>query len=272
MKRFMMLALLSVSLVCYGSKVFAQDVKNPIDVTVYALEYPPYSYEENGIVKGIYTDILQKVFIRMEDYRITIKAVPWKRGISYLEDGTGFAAYPPSYRPKDRPFISPYSIPISDEKVVVFCREDILKDKSRPNWPDDYYGLKIGNNAGYVYGGDKFWSAVKEGKIKIEETTHTDGNLQKLALKRIDCYMNERVAVLLSLKKLTKEGKYDPGRGDSKIVEGPIISEEKAYLAYTNRDNGRFRFKEDFVKKFDTLLSELIQSGEVQKIFESYLK
>jgi len=57
----------------------------------------------------------------------------------------------------------------------VYCRQDIL-EKDRPNWPNDYFGLTIGNNAGFSAGGDNFLAAVKAGDIKVQETKGTPKN------------------------------------------------------------------------------------------------
>lgn len=98
-----------------------------IKVDIYADDsYPPYSYSENGKLKGIYTDILKKVFSKMSKYKITINPIAWKLGLSYIESGKGFALSPPYHRTKERPYIWPYSIPILDERIIVVCRANVL--------------------------------------------------------------------------------------------------------------------------------------------------
>jgi polar amino acid transport system substrate-binding protein len=253
----------------FSAVVFAKD----IDVVVYASQdYPPYSYKENGEIKGIYTEIFKKAFSRLEGYKVKIAPIPWKRGLSYLEHGKGFALYPPYYRPKERPYIWPYSIPILEEKVVVFCREEIFTKSSRSNWPEDYYELTIGNNAGYSIGGDKFWKAVKTGKIKVIETDGNERNILKLGSKRTDCYMNDRLSILWELKHLKAKGKYDEGGIHAKLLEGATISVEKGFLGFTDRDNGKFPFKGDFVRKFNTVLHEMQKTGELKKIMDDFAR
>lgn len=88
----------------------------------------------------------------MKGYQVKINAVPWKRALSYIERGKGFAIYPPYHRAEDRPYMWPYSIPILDERVIVVCRAEVFSDSVRPVWPDDYYGLVIGQNAGFASG------------------------------------------------------------------------------------------------------------------------
>jgi polar amino acid transport system substrate-binding protein len=243
-----------------------------INVEVYADEgYPPYSYKENGKAKGIYARILKKAFSRMKGYKVKIKPVPWKRGLSYLKNGKGFALYPPYFHTNDRPYIWPYSIPILDEKVVVFCREEILA-RPRPKWPEDYYGLRIGNNSGFKIGGKKFWKAVKEGKIKLQEAKTTTQNIIMLGVRRTDCYINDRLSILWKLKQLKAAGKYEEAGRHAKLLEGATISIEQGFLGFTDKDKGKFPFKDDFVKKFDTIIYEMRKNGELQRIVNDFTK
>jgi polar amino acid transport system substrate-binding protein len=176
--------------------VLADDIK----VTVYADQnYPPYSYIKNGKLTGIYTNIFKAAFTKMDGYQVKIEAVPWRRGLKLLENGQGFALYPPYFYLTERPYIWPYSLPILDEKVVVYCAEDILINDKRPNWPEDYYGLTIGNNAGFQVGGKKFIQAVKDQKINVYEAKGTN-NILMLGLGRTDCYINDRLSILWGLK------------------------------------------------------------------------
>ncbi len=247
-------------------------VSADIDVLVYCDDnYPPYSFEEKDEAKGIYTEILRTAFSKMKGYNIQIKPIPWKRGLKYLETGKGFALYPPYHRTKKRPYIWPYSIPILDERVVVFCREDILEKSLRPKWPEDYYKLTVGNNAGFELGGDKFWEAIKEGKISLDEAKGNRENILKLGSRRIDCYINDQISILWELKQLKKSGKYDELK-HAKIVEGATISKEQGYLGFTAMDKGKFHYKEDFVRKFNIAIYDMRKTGELQNIVDRFTK
>ncbi|OMH39387.1 ABC transporter substrate-binding protein [Motiliproteus sp. MSK22-1] len=243
----------------------------PIPVTVYAdNSYPPYSYSENGEVKGLYAQILKVAFSRMPDYAIKIQAVPWKRGLRMLESGTGFALYPPYFHLQKRPYIWPYSLPILDERVVVFCQDKVLSENPRSRWPKDYYGLTIGINAGFHLGGEEFWQAVNNGKIKVIETNSNSQSLNVLGLGRTDCYINDRLSIQMELKRLESQGKYAPGDKHAHLVEGATITLEQGFLGYTDRDNGKFAFKPDFQKQFDVQIYEMRRSGELQNIIDQF--
>ena len=242
------------------------------EVVVYADDnYPPYSYKEAGEAKGIYTELLRRAFAKMEDYSVRIEAVPWKRGLSYLEQGTGFALYPPYERTAKRPYIRPYSTPLRDEKVVVYCRQDIMTEP-RPEWPVDYYGLKIGSHVAYAMVGDVFRAALKEGKVKLIEGNSNRDMLVLLAKKRIDCFVNERLSILWTLQQMRASGEYDEIGIQNELIEGATISMEPSFVGYTARDEGRFPFKADFIARLNALLDEMKASGEMQRITEEFIK
>ncbi len=132
--------------------------------------------------------------------------------------------------------------------------------------------IKIGNNSGFELGGKKFWKAVKEGKIKVQEVKTNAQNIIILGKKRTDCYMNDRLSILWELKRLKAEGKYDEGGKHAKLLEGAPITIEQGFLGFTDRDNGKFSFKDDFVRKFDTVIYEMRKSGEVQEIVDDFVR
>ncbi|MCL9782070.1 ABC transporter substrate-binding protein [Vibrio sp. S4M6] len=252
--------LLVILTLIWTSSVVAQT-----KVTVYGDDsYPPYSYAENGKITGIYTVILKKVFSQMPDYDVSIQGVPWKRGLAQIKAGEIFALYPPYKRPKQRPYMQ-YDGPILDEKLVVVCQQSKLKTP-RPNWPDDYIGLTIGNNSGFSAGGDKFHELVKAKKIKLDEVKGTERNLLKLISGRTDCYMNDALSIQWELKQLQKMGKYD---GKS-IKEGAVISSEQGYLGIIT-DGKKFPFKQDFTQQYLKVLNEMKSSGEIDKIIKDFV-
>lgn len=228
-------------------------------------EYPPYSYAENGKMTGIYTKILENIANKMPDYNIVIKKTPWKRGLAEIEKGQIFALYPPYNRPAERPYME-YETAILDEELSLFCRDKITQE-NRTQWPEDYYGLSIGNNAGFSPGGDAFLSAVKAGKISLNEVKGTSKNLQKLISGRIDCYLNDGLSIEWELKQLEKSGKYS-GTGVSKAL---VISAEQGYLGFA-ADGSKFAFKDDFKKQYNEVLSQMKNSGEIKKIVDEFLK
>jgi polar amino acid transport system substrate-binding protein len=244
-----------------------------IPVTIYAdAGYPPYSYEKDGKPAGLYYDIVRAAFAHMRGYKIEVQAVPWRRGMALLKSGTGFALYPPYMNTKDEPWTWPYSMPLLEEHVVAVCRKDVLAARPRKRWPEDFYGLTIGNNAGFIVGGEAFDQAVKAGKLRMEEAKDSETNIIKLGMRRIDCYINDRISIQWTREQLKAEGKYDEGGAHAEVAEAIQISAKQAYLGYTDRDQGRYTYKSDFVRQFDSAIQQMKRNGEMDAITRGFFK
>lgn len=228
--------------------------------------YAPYSFAENGEAAGIYADIFKKAFSRINGYSVTIKPVPWKRGINLMKQGKGFALYPPYYRPKVRPFMD-YPVSVLEEGYDIICGDDIAKT-DRKIWPDDFKGLKIGFNAGFSI---PHMEKAKIMGIKFDEQGDTRSNLLKLAAGRLDGYINDKNASLWQLKRLKENGEYKKDT-HKRLVITTNISIEHSYIGITNMDKGKYTFKDDFVKQLVEVINRMKGNGEIQKILASYIK
>lgn len=265
MKRTILLfgALISIILLSRGATAAV------IDVSVYCDDnYPPYSYGVDGQARGVYSAILNTAFSRMEGFQVTIIPIPWKRGLHYIKSGEGFAIFPPYHRPELRPYMWPYSAPILREELVVFCRQDVLTTTPRQAWPTDFFGLTIGQNAGFLTGGAAFDKAVKNGDITVAEAMSNRINILKLGIKRLDCYINARLSIAWELNSLKREGLYDEGGKHDSLKEALVISSEWGYLGFTRMDFGRFYFKDEFIDKFNAVIRAMHASGEIQTIVD----
>ncbi|WP_205836236.1 substrate-binding periplasmic protein [Iodobacter violaceini] len=225
-------------------------------------DYAPYSFIENGQYKGIYVDFLKLAAEKLApDYLLELRPVPWKRGLKSIENGRVLALFPP-YLNKDRRYIQAYSVPIYRERVVLFCREDMIS-ASRKVFPKDFYGLLIGVNLGFTLG-DKMVAAVKSGRLSIEEVKGNDTNIKKLLMGRIACYANDRLSVIYSLKKW--KNTFEASK--IKLIEAAEISEEDAFIAYGSEY--KWPEKEDFILKMNMAIEELKKTGIISKMINEY--
>ncbi len=81
--------------------------------------------------EGIYADIVRSVTASMDEYEVVLKAMPWRRGLSMVEQGSAFAIFPPYYQPDSRPWMWPYSQPLLDEELVVMCGAGVAVNTRR---------------------------------------------------------------------------------------------------------------------------------------------
>ncbi len=222
-------------------------------VVVYGdVNYPPYSFAVDGQPQGLYVDILRAVFARMTGYDVTIVMVPWKRGLQYVEEGEGIALFPPYYVAARTPWMA-LSEPILEEQVALFSTADNLE--GRDEWPDDFFGAKIGLNSGYdveAMGGAAFAAACESGKIKLLDSYTTEANLRKLAAGRIQFYLNVSSTDIAPYPRL---------------VRGPIVNTSSSYVGFT-RKGERFPFLADFRQQFDVVVKEMKAAKEIAAIAE----
>ena len=241
----------------------------PINVAIYADDhYPPYSYVENGQLTGVYTLIVQKALERLPDYQVQLVPVPWKRGVLMLEKGEAFALYPPYYRPEERRNVK-YSEPILTEQLAVFCNADVTAKRSLKNWPVDYYGLRIGLNAGFLVGGKPFDDAVKAGQLRVDAAHGSRANLLKLMLGRIDCYINDRLSILWEVERMKKASLITPS--SLALSETAELSAEQGFLGYTTLDPAQYPFRDDFIGKFNAVIRDMKRSGEIKEMVARFL-
>jgi len=94
-------------------------------------------------------------------------------------------------------------------------------------------------------------------------------NLLKLNAGRIDFYIND-IASILMVVKMLKEKKELPENALFPVAY--TIKREPAYLMFVKNDNGKFKFKKDFIEKFNKALIEFKKNGGIEKIVEKYTR
>ncbi|WP_462155636.1 substrate-binding periplasmic protein [Pseudoalteromonas piscicida] len=230
----------------------------PIKVTILVDDaYPPYSYQINGELYGIYVDIVkQAARLLSHEYQVNLQAVPWKRGVSSMASGDAMALMPPYIHIKKRPYIWPYSIPLQEEVVVAFCNQGITL-KNLPHVKPDRV-LNIGINAGYIILDEGLMEAQKQGLIQLWENKSTRSNIEKLARGRVDCYVNDRLSTLLGINKMSQ---ITPSLSTSNIVEDKIVMRRTAHIGYLKGFEEKYPFKQDFILKMDAALRQVIDNA-----------
>ncbi|KAB8033356.1 substrate-binding periplasmic protein [Fluviispira multicolorata] len=239
-------------------------------VLIYADDgYQPYSFVNNGKPDGIYYDILKIAFARMKNFEVVVQTIPWKRGLQEVEQGIVFAIYPPYYRPVDRAWMA-YSKKILDEKYTMFCRAT-KKIKAKKKWPDDYKGLVVTKNSGFALP-PIFMEAVKKGYVSLSEVRETERNLMKVIAHHADCYVNDELGIQIELARMKKIGKYNPKNNEDKIIKIMDLSNENGYIGYLKNNSKKFPYTDSFVKEFNNIITDMIKSGEIDKIKSQFIK
>ncbi|KJE35776.1 hypothetical protein UF64_06550 [Thalassospira sp. HJ] len=247
--------------------VSAQTVQSniPITVTLYAEDGNiPYAFLDGVEPQGIYVRILNAAFDHLPGYRLEIVNVPFRRGMDLLKDGKIMGFFPP-YERADRDWIERYSIPILRETVVAICSKDYAQRNLLNSFPADFKGARFANNAGYRLAGPEFFEMVEAGDILLEEANTTASNLRFLMAGRVDCYVNERMAILAGMRELAVD------KATARLFdEVAVIGHEHGYVAFGPDPDGKWPYRDAFADDLDRVLSEMRDSGEIDELVVSY--
>ena len=243
----------------------AANSKGPVTVMLYAEDSnAPYAFFDGVSADGIYVRILREAFERMPGYELELTSVPFRRGMELLKDGkiTGF--FPP-YKRADRDWVERYSVPILSETVVVLCRNDYAQHHDLDVFPDDFMGARFANNAGYRMAGAAFFDMVEAGAITLEEANTTASNLRLLVAGRVDCYINERMAILEGLRELAIE--HEVARSFDEVA---IIGREFGYVAFGPDPDGQWSWRDQFADRLNQVLTDMSDNGVIDQLVVSY--
>ena len=76
---------------------------------------------------------------------------------------------------------------------------------------------------------EELMQSQKLGYIKIWENKSTRSNIEKLAMARIDCYVNDRLSTFLGINKLVN---IAPDLDTSQFVEDKVLMRRTAHIGY----------------------------------------
>jgi polar amino acid transport system substrate-binding protein len=215
--------------------------------------YPPYSYSEQGVAKGIYPEILMLAFSKIPDYQLKIKMMAWKRAIVYVKKGKAVGFFPPYYS-KERTTWLNFSVPILAETLVVFAKQETLN--SHKNFPKGFTGLTACMNRGFtlVTGGLEFKKAVENKTIQLIEGNDNKACLNRVSRGIADFYINDR---LIDTSKFPM------------IKRGEKASESFGHIGFTLKTKN-YPFIDDLTNKFNQVIKQMKENGEIEKILKKY--
>ncbi len=237
----------------------------PLIITLYGEDNnAPYAFLDGADADGIYVRILREAVARLPQYQLEFANVPFRRGMELLKAGEIMAFFPP-YARKDRDWVERYSIPILRETVVAICANDFAYDHNLEVFPDDFKGARFANNAGYRMAGDAFFAMVENGQIILEEANTTASNLRFLMAGRVDCYVNERMAILAGMRELAVDKKLS-----RQFNEAAIIGQEFGFVAFGPDPDNHWPYRDQFADDLDGVLRVMRDSGEIDRLVVDY--
>lgn len=216
---------------------------------IVADSWPPYVYEESGVITGFDYEVSRAVLSKL-GFSVELRLIPWARCLWMVSNGEADAILDASVTPERRQTMLFPDEKISDSSSVLFY----LKGRTyRYSGLGDLKGLRIGTIRGYMYSReiDEADWFVKEPVADIEQ------NIRKLLGGRIDLFISNRYVGEYSIRKAGAADRID-------FLPKPVSGGE-LYLAFA-RTGRNVRL----VKEFSEALRQFKKSAEFAQIMKRY--
>ena len=227
----------------------------PAPLLLLTMEYPPFSFEEQGQVKGISVEVIREAFQRIGQ-PVTIEISPWARALRRVEAGDVDALFPAAEQAKRKRYAD-YSVPLFRETVSLF-----VTDESTFSFNGELSSLEqqvVGVVRGFTYGKQVDQAINAAPPQHIYKVTSVNQALKMLAKHRIDALINGRLATLYSARRtgLSTELKELP----------PALDHLAAHLIFSKK-----RQLDSVIQAFNAEITAMRESGRIRQITEQFLQ
>lgn len=217
--------------------------------------FPPFSYRENGITKGMDVETVLEMARRL-NITVKIELKPWKRVLSMTELGKSDGAFS-CFKTAQRQKFALYTAPVNYSTYSIFVKKG---QEFKFTSVTDLYGKIFGKNRGLAVS-DEFDQAVKEGKISVVEIS---SSLVDLTMSnRFEMFVDNLLLTQYQLKKKKLIGQIIP-------LPQPVTKARGAYLIISKA--AAIKDKDALTKKMTKVLRQIHTDGTIQKIQDKYLK
>lgn len=217
-------------------------------------DYRPYNIVEGDSVSGMDFDVLEAILTKMGCGLRTV-ALPWARHLAEMRNGTVDIATPVTIT-ADRQVFAYFTGPYIHADEILFVRQE---DQNTYTSLSDFFvqGKRLGVIRDYAYGGD--YRNLKNAYFsQIEQTDSQELNLKQLSLGRVDAVLGELYVVSSVIQKL--------GLSDDIKPSDVVVASEPNFIMFSKKS-----ISEEFVSVFSSLLSEMQENGELDRITSQYL-
>lgn len=220
-------------------------------------EYWPYTYLENGQIKGVAHDVVMEMAKR-SGLALDLQVFPWARALELAKNGLVDAAFPVN-RSAAMESIGIYlATPLYTSQYRAFVRRG---DEFELRSSGDLVGMTVGINAKSILG-DDFEALRNQGLIKIDEGARSsEANLKKLLAGRMK---------ILIIDELTGLHAADAMGVSSRISMLPSVFTEVVPQYLIVSKFGRLGKNIELLKSLDEALKSMTADGTIGGIFLKY--
>ncbi len=219
-------------------------------------DFPPFSYNINGVVSGPAVDIIRRVCAEMNT-KCSFRLLPWTRAQQEAKSGKANGMFVIGWNEKRAKWVH-FTPPIMNTEYGIFVNSKNALQFSKSS---DIEGYKVG-----VYGPSNTSNSlnklrtkmVEEGlkAITIDMRPDDESGFNKLALGRLDAVFSNRDVGLALIAKL--------GLKDKVRYSGPH-RKLKYYIGFSMAHNDKM-----VLERFDAAYVKLYKSGVVKTILDKH--
>jgi len=224
----------------------------------------PFEFEQDGIVKGIDIDIIDKIFKDLNiKYKVDI--LPWARAWKMIEHGCADASLSTSRKSKRMPYVFYPKEDMWTSEYVFFCKKKFYNNKFNGYEFAQKNKLMIGIIRGNSYH-DSFWQAFpnkKNGSLneQLEEVKDVNLNFLKLLNERIDLYIIDKTIGLYTIKEM--------GISNEITYYKNILFSKGYPIAFSKKS--KFSNINQLIKDFDKQIKIIKNNGTYDQIMDKWL-
>ena len=218
---------------------------NAFSMILAYVDFPPYSWQENGRAKGVQIQIVNSIF-KNAHIELELIYLPFKRAYQDVKEGKidGLFNF---YQTPERMQWFDYSASFIKNPLVIF------KKNNRQIDINNLQGLKVGVMRGYTYG-NEFDNNSTFTRYIID--SHKSAFLL-LKKNRIDIYPCDYRVGNWHIEKLSLQNEIDSITKPLKIMDGHI-----GFTKGVHQKN---------IQKINTAIMNMIKSGEIETIIKTAL-
>lgn len=220
---------------------------------------PPYSSRNaQGVVTGFYVELLQNALQKM-GCSTKLVEMPWARALLELKAGR-LDILPGALKTEERNRFALFSSPINSSPNILFMKKSAI-EKFKLKSLDDILktNFRLGAQINVSYGAS-FDELVKDPAFvrHLSQISNRENGWKMIEIDHIDGLIADEATGLIELQALDL---------DKLVVKSKV---------FTSRDSGTVAFSKKtmdsaFVNNFNTVLKEMIASGEYVRIREKYV-
>ena len=215
-------------------------------------EFPPLSYTEKGVPKGISVEIANEIQKKLGK-NIKYKFVPWARGYNQTQTDSNTVLFSTT-RTEERENLFKWVGPIVERTFSFYKRSNSNITVENIDSAKKY---KIGVMRESC--NDQLLTKFKF--PKLDKVVNEDLNLKKLLAKRVDLIFTDNAQAELQISKLKKDG-FNFNKVE--IIACYPVEKHSSYFAFN------INTSDEIVTKWQKALDELYADGTVLNILKKY--